>query len=91
MPVTHPEDRDRASGIVSTLWRITGSDDIVVRIRDNPETDEKVAGFLEQLVNVYLGTEPAFSMDLSRTTICIENIQVMGKNRLRVVISAISR
>jgi hypothetical protein len=86
--VTHPDDRERAAGIVSTLWRVTGSDDIVLRIRDHPETGEKVQEFLEKLVNVYLGTEDSFSMDLSKTSICIENIKTLGKSRLRVVVSA---
>ena len=88
--VTHPEDRERACGIVSTLWRITGSDDIVVRIRDNPDTEEKVQDFLETLVNVYLGTEEVFTMDLTKTSITIENVVALGRNRLRVVVSAIS-
>ena len=88
--VTHPEDRERACGIVSTLWRITGSDDIVVRIRDHPDTEEKVQDFLESLVNVYLGTEETFTMDLSKTSITIENVVALGRNRLRVVISEIS-
>lgn len=85
--VTHPEDRDRAAGIVSTLWRITGSDDIIVRIRDDDSTEPQVADFLDTLVNVYVGTEEEFRKPLGKTIVIIRNVVEVNRKRLRIEVS----
>lgn len=87
--VTHPEDKDRAAGIVTTLWRVTGSDDMIVRIRNHKDTDPEVSEFLDTLVNVYLGTGDEFSKSLKRTKVSIGNTVNLGKKRLQIEIAAI--
>jgi hypothetical protein len=85
--VTDPVDKDRASGIVTTLWRITGSDDIIVRIRDDDRTEPKVTEFLEHLVNVYLGSSQEFSKRLKRTKVSIQNVVDVSRKRLRIEVA----
>ena len=89
--VTPDEDKTRAGGIVSTLWRITGSDDIVLRIRESEQTEPEIQEFLQHLVNVYLGTERRFAMDLSKTSVVMENVTNLGRDRLKIAISALSK
>ncbi len=85
--VTHPSDKERAAGIVSTLWRITGSDDIIVRIRDDEATEPQVAKFLDSLVSVYVGTEDEFSKSLGKSVVRIQNIVEVSRKRLRIEVS----
>ncbi|TFF91094.1 hypothetical protein EU545_05675 [Candidatus Thorarchaeota archaeon] len=87
--VTHPDDKERAAGIVTTLWRVTGSDDIIVRIRGSDETEPEVSEFLDNLVEVYLGTADEFEKKLSRTVVSIRNIVSLGRKRLQVEVAAI--
>lgn len=85
--VTDPVDKERASGIVTTLWRITGSDDIIVRIRDDDRTEPQVTEFLENLVNVYLGAAQEFSKTLKSTRVSIQNVMDVSRKRLRIEVA----
>lgn len=87
--VTHPDDKERAAGIVTTLWRVTGSDDIIVRIRGSDKTEQRVSEFLDRLVEVYLGTAEEFNKTLSKTRVSMKNIVSLGKKRLQITIAAL--
>jgi hypothetical protein len=89
LAVTHPDDRERAAGIVTTLWRVTGSDDIIVRIRGSDETEPEVSQFLDDLVEVYLGTAEAFEKTLSKTRVSMRNIVSLGKKRLQIEVAPV--
>lgn len=86
--VVHPVDKEKASSVVSTIWSLSGSGDKVLYITEkgNDENEQ-----IEKLVNVYFGTEKCFSLKLDKSRILVENIQDVGRQRLRIVVTSIEK
>ncbi len=84
--VIHPDDKEKASAIVSTIWNLSGSKDDVHYIH---EKSEKQAEQLETLTSVYYGTEKCFSLELKKSKLLVENVEDVGRSRLRIVISSL--
>lgn len=86
--VTHPKDKEKACSVVSTIWNISGSRNEVIYLGAKKETEEKQ---IEKLTNVYLGTEKCYSLELEKCKIMIENIEDVGRSRLRITVSSLEK
>ena len=86
--VTHPEDKDEACAMVTTIWNVSGSRDQTIYLH---EKNEKFEEQIEKLTNVYLGTEQCYTLELERCKIVIENIEDVGRPRLRIMVSSLEK
>ncbi|PNX52839.1 MAG: hypothetical protein BV458_07500 [Thermoplasmata archaeon M9B2D] len=86
--VIHPEDKEKASSIVSTIWNLSEPKDDDQYVRDKSDKHEEQ---LQTLTSVYYGTEKCFSLDLKKSKLLVENIEDVGRSRLRIVISSLEK
>ena len=84
--VTHPKDKDRASSVITTIWNLSGSKNRTLST-DNVQgaTDDQI----EKLTNVYLGIERCYSLELEECKIVVENVEDVGRPRLRIRITSL--
>jgi len=84
--ITHPEDKEKACSVITTIWNLSGRKDEVNYLHDKQEiAEEQIA----QLTNVYLGTERCYSIELDKCRILIENITDVGRPRLKISITSL--
>jgi hypothetical protein len=79
-------DKERASAVVSTIWGLSGQNDQVLYLSDKKSVDKE---HIEKLANVYSGAEKCFSLELTQSKMLIENIEDVGRSRLRIAISSL--
>ncbi len=84
--VTHPEDKEKACAVVTTIWNLTGSNDKPQYVEDKPKCAEED---IEKLTDVYLGIEKCYSLEMDNCKIVIENVEDVGRPRLRISISSL--
>jgi len=84
--VIHPEDKEKASSVVSSIWDASGSMDEVLYLHGKGEKREEQ---YQKLTSVYYGTEKSFSLELIKSKILVENVEDVGRSRLRIVVSSI--
>ncbi|TFG33600.1 hypothetical protein EU527_07655 [Candidatus Thorarchaeota archaeon] len=84
--VIHPQDKEKACSIISTIWNLSGSRDETTYLHEKTDrTEEQIAN----LLNVYLGSEKCYSLELEKCRIIIENVEDVGRARLRIIISSL--
>jgi hypothetical protein len=84
--MTPPADQEKARAVVSTIWGVSGLGDQVLFQSDKQEEEKQ---HIEKLANVYFGTEKCFSLELTKSKMLIENVEDVGRSRLRIVISSL--
>ncbi len=87
--ITPPIDKKKASSVVSTIWNIQGSSDIMIPIQPQDSKDLVPEIPIDELVQVYLGTEDKFEMRLEKSFIKVENVIDVGRKRLKISVEAI--
>jgi len=86
--VIHPEDNEKASSVVSTIWGLSGARDETIYLSEKGESGSE---HYEKLTNVYYGTEKCFSLELNKSKILVENVEDVGRSRLRIVITSLEK
>jgi hypothetical protein len=86
--VIHPEDKEKASSIVSAIWDLSGAKDEILYLS---KKGERTSEQYEKLANVYYGTEKCFSLELTKSKILVENVEDVGRSRLRIVITSLEK
>ena len=84
--VTPDTDKPKADRIVSTIWNLQGSQDRVVT--STPQEASKHIP-IEDLEQVYLGLKDKFEMTFDECCIKIENVQDVGRKRLKISVEEI--
>ncbi len=84
--VTHPKDKDKACSVITTIWNLSGSKDRILYLDDK---ESAIEDQIEKLTNVYLGIEKCYSREFEKCKIVIENIEDVGRPRLRISITAL--
>jgi hypothetical protein len=79
-------DKEKASAVVLTIWGLSGQGDQVLYMSEKREEEKER---IEKLASVYFGTEKSFSLELTKSKMLIENVEDVGRSRLRIVISSI--
>jgi hypothetical protein len=79
-------DKEKASAVVSTIWGLSGHGDEVSYLSEKRKEERER---IERLASVYFGTEKCFSLEMTMSTMLIENVEDVGRSRLRIVISSI--
>ncbi len=87
--ITPPIDKKKASSVVSTIWNIQGSSDIMIPIQPQDSKDLVPEIPIDELVQVYLGTKDKFEMRLEKSFIRVENVIDVGRKRLKISVEAI--
>ena len=83
--VTHPEDKEKACSVITTIWSLSGSKERDSYLDSKTDASEDQ---IEKLTNVYLGIEKYYSLELEKCNIVIENVEDVGRPRLRIMITA---
>jgi hypothetical protein len=86
--VIHPEDKEKASSVVSSIWELSGSKDEVIYLHDKGEKQKE---HYQKLSDVYYGTEKCFSLELMKSKLLVENVEDVGRSRLRIVVSSLEK
>jgi hypothetical protein len=84
--MTPADDKAKATAVVSTIWGVSGLGDQTLHLSDKQEDEQQ---HIEKLANVYFGTEKCFSLELTESKMLIENVEDVGRSRLRIVISSL--
>ena len=87
--VTPSSDKKQADNIVSTIWNIQGSSDIVISKKPVSPEDIVPEPPIDELVQVYLGIEDKFEMKLEKSRIKVENVTDVGRKRLKISVESI--
>ncbi|TFG31363.1 hypothetical protein EU527_12680 [Candidatus Thorarchaeota archaeon] len=86
--VTHPKDKEEACSVITTIWNLTGSKNKREYLHEKKSKCEEQ---IDKLMNVYLGTEKCYSLELENCKIVVENVEDVGRSRLKIIISSLER
>jgi len=82
------KDKETVERVVSTIWNLQGSKDKVITIHPDGPDDLTKEVPIEELEQVYLGISKIFEMTCEESSIKIENVVDIGKDRLKITIEA---
>jgi hypothetical protein len=82
-------DKEKAKRVVSTIWNLSGSSDRIVSLHIEESENLESEGAIEQIELVYLGVADKFEMTLDKSSIKIENVMDVGRERLKITIESI--
>lgn len=84
--MTPPDDKEKASAVVSAIWGLSGTQNQIAYLNEKKEDETER---LEKLVSVYFGMEKCFSLELTKSKLLIENVEDVGRSRLRISVSSL--